>query len=93
MIRPIHFTRIFSSFILLSFLFPAPFLLSLGFCQNRKHILVLHSYNQGLDWTDSENEGIASILRPRSRDIEVYTEYMDTKRFPDDQQSLSFYDY
>jgi two-component system, cell cycle sensor histidine kinase and response regulator CckA len=89
---PLHFAVIFSFFILLSFLVPAPFLLSRGYCQNKKHILVLHSYNQGLDWTDNENKGITSILKPRSRNIEVYTEYMDTKRFPGDQRNRTFAD-
>ena len=57
--------------------------------QEKRHILVLHSYNKGLNWTDNEDEGIKSVLQPRLDDIEVHTEYMDTKRvvgkgdFPD----------
>ena len=49
-------------------------------CQEKKHILVLHSYNKGLEWTDSEDHGIMSVLQPRMDELEVHTEYMDTKR-------------
>jgi hypothetical protein len=77
---------------LLICLAPAPPFLNTGFCQARKHILVLHSYNKGLDWTDSEDEGIASILKSHSLSIEVYTEYLDTKRFPGAQRYPFFFD-
>ena len=43
-----------------------------------KKILVLHSYHQGLEWTDNITAGIHSILD--SMDIDVYYEYLDTKR-------------
>jgi PAS domain S-box-containing protein len=50
--------------------------------QDKKKIFVLHSYHKGLAWTDSEDAGILSVLRKRD-DVEVYTEYMDTKRVAD----------
>jgi PAS domain S-box-containing protein len=79
--------------LLLICLAPAPPFLNMGFCQVRKHILVLHSYNKGLDWTDNEDKGIASILEPHSLDTEIYTEYLDTKRFPDARRYPSFFDF
>ncbi len=48
--------------------------------QEKKHILVVHSYNKGLEWTDNEDEGIMTALRPQLDTLDVYTEYMDTKR-------------
>jgi len=51
-----------------------------GFCQNKIHILVLHSYHQGLEWTDSEDAGINSIIKTSPQKIELHTEYLDTKR-------------
>lgn len=51
--------------------------------QQVNQVLVLHSYHHGLTWTDSEDEGIRSVLRPRTGDIEVHTEYMDTKTIAD----------
>ncbi len=46
----------------------------------KKQILVLHSYNKGLEWTDNEDEGIMSVLRSHLDDLEVHTEYIDSKR-------------
>lgn len=43
-------------------------------------VLVLHSYHQGLEWTDSISAGIQSILSTKENDIEVYYDYLDTKR-------------
>lgn len=49
--------------------------------QETQHVLLLHSYNQGLTWTDSEDSAIRSRLRERVADVEVHTEYLDAKRF------------
>jgi hypothetical protein len=51
----------------------------------RKHVLVLHSYHQGLGWTDRITKGIKSALHDTDQEIELYFEYMDTKRIYDDQ--------
>ncbi|MGD8453205.1 MAG: PAS domain S-box protein [Phycisphaerae bacterium] len=45
----------------------------------RTGVLVLHSYHEGLTWTDGTDEGIREVLGARP-DIEVYTEYLDSKR-------------
>tara|TARA_R110001583_G_scaffold16561_21_gene67973 strand:+ start:48 stop:2495 length:2448 start_codon:yes stop_codon:yes gene_type:complete len=42
------------------------------------NILVLHSYHQGLQWTDNITQGIQSILP--SEENEIYYQYLDTKR-------------
>ena len=55
-------------------------------------VLVLHSYHKGLTWTDGEELGIRSILDGRD-DIEVHTEYLDSKRFPLDHVSDSAADF
>jgi PAS domain S-box-containing protein len=49
----------------------------------KKHVLVLNSYHEGLSWTDNIIKGIDSVLKSESagRDIELYFEYMDTKRY------------
>ena len=46
---------------------------------------MLHSYHQGLGWTDRITEGIKSALHDTDQEIELYFEYMDTKRIYDDQ--------
>lgn len=43
-------------------------------------VLVLHSYHQGLEWTDNITAGIKSILGTKESNIEVYYDYLDTKR-------------
>lgn len=45
-----------------------------------KKVLMLHSYHQGLEWTDSISRGMLSVLGPRFYEIEIYYEYLDTKR-------------
>lgn len=44
-----------------------------------KNILVLHSYHQGLEWTDNISSGIQSVFEDRS-DVNLIFEYLDTKR-------------
>jgi PAS domain S-box-containing protein len=73
-------------FCLLMVLFlPAP-----GFGQDKDHILVLHSYNKGLTWTDSEDAGIEAVLRTRRPQLEVHTEYLDTKLATDAEHYQRF---
>lgn len=48
-----------------------------------KHILILHSYNQGLKWTDNQDRGIRSVFSNRMFDVELHTEYMNTKLIAD----------
>jgi len=47
----------------------------------KKRILILNSYHKGLSWTDNIVVGIESVLRGEGKDIELYIEYMDTKRY------------
>ncbi len=47
--------------------------------ENEKNILVLHSYHQGLAWTDSITRGIRSVFKDRP-DFNIIFEYLDTKR-------------
>lgn len=47
----------------------------------KKRILILNSYHKGLSWTDNIVAGIESVLRGEGKDIELYIEYMDTKRY------------
>jgi diguanylate cyclase (GGDEF)-like protein len=57
---------------------------SLGFqdcyAERKKRILVLHSYHQGLEWTDNITRGVQSVFEPQSADYEIHYEYLDTKR-------------
>lgn len=44
-----------------------------------KNILIIHSYHQGLEWTDSISAGILSVFN-NNPDYNLYFEYIDTKR-------------
>ena len=60
--------------------------------QELKHVLVLHSYNKDLTWTDSEDRGIASVFQTRTADVEVHTEYLDTKLVSDAEHDRLFFE-
>ncbi|PXX95741.1 hypothetical protein DF185_21860 [Marinifilum breve] len=55
----------------------------------KKQVLVLHSYHQGLNWTDNISEGILSVL-DQDDDIEIIFEYMDTKRHSEAEYLAEF---
>jgi len=55
-------------------------------------ILVLHSYHSGLDRVENINAGIEEVLLAKDRqDIELYIEYLDTLRQPEEENSRRFY--
>lgn len=49
------------------------------FANAHKEILLLHSYNDGLKWSDGITNGLKSVIS-RYPDYELSIEYMDTKR-------------
>ncbi|RUT79546.1 ABC transporter substrate binding protein [Ancylomarina longa] len=53
-----------------------------AFAQGRKKVLVLHSYHQGLRWTDNVNKGIKEVMDSIGNKYELDYEYLDTKRNP-----------
>jgi PAS domain S-box-containing protein len=61
-------------------------------CQDLKHVLVLHSYNKGLTWTNSEDDGILSVLQAHTADIEVHTEYLDAKNVSGEEYQRLFFE-
>jgi len=64
---------------------------SISFAQENKHILILHSYHKGQKWNDSITQGVESILNSNGQNIELFFEYMDTKRFYDDRHLNNLY--
>jgi signal transduction histidine kinase len=46
---------------------------------DEKNILVLHSYHQGVEWSDSISEGILSVAN-KHKYVNVHFEYLDAKR-------------
>ena len=52
--------------------------------ETKKHVLILHSYHKGQQWNDGITKGIESVFNENGQNIELFFEYMDTKRFYDD---------
>jgi len=49
---------------------------------SNKHILLLHSYNKGLQWSDEVSRGVEDALATH-KDYQLTTEYMDTLKNED----------
>ncbi len=47
-----------------------------------QQVLLLNSYHAGLSWTDGIVQGIEETLAANGAPVELYVEYMDTKRLP-----------
>lgn len=50
--------------------------------QSAPDILVIHSYNPGLSWTDDIHQGIVETLASSKTPCSLSTEYLDAKRYP-----------
>ncbi|TKG90101.1 GHKL domain-containing protein [Puteibacter caeruleilacunae] len=55
-------------------------IISIGYSKDK--IMVIHSYHQGLDWTDNITKGIKGQFQEFGDSLELYVEYLDTKRNP-----------
>lgn len=60
------------------------------FCQtaqarNTRNVLILHSYHQGLMWTDNISAGIKHVLNAYDGEVEIHFKYLDTKRIPGEE--------
>jgi signal transduction histidine kinase/ActR/RegA family two-component response regulator len=58
---------------------------------SRRTVLVLHSYHPGYVWTDDQDDGLREGLDTSGYDVDVRTEYLDTKRYgkPEDLADLA----
>ncbi len=45
-------------------------------------VLILNSYHKGMKWEDRVTEGLTAEFKKSSLNIQILTEYMDTKRHP-----------
>lgn len=56
-----------------------------------KNVLVLHSYHKGFAWTDEQGAGIEQTLKSVPGQRLIYSEYMDWKRYPGQDNLDHFY--
>jgi len=52
---------------------------------DRRHVLILNSYHKELQWTDNQVVGARKVLSEAVENLELYVEYMDTKRIYTEQ--------
>ena len=57
-----------------------------------KKVLIIHSYHHGLAWTSGQDEGVREVLA-NHENIEISTEYLDTKRIALEEISDTFAKY
>ena len=68
--------------IFLFIIFPAVFFMNnIFYAEEEKKVLILNSYHIGYEWSDSELNGVQDTLKKRYKKLDLYFEYMDTKRF------------
>ncbi len=63
----------------ISFIFLILALISTSYGEEKSKILVIHSYHQGLEWTDNITLGIQSAFS-ENESVELHYEYLDMKR-------------
>lgn len=58
-----------------------------------RSVLVIHSYDQGLAWTNRQNEGILNTLANSEESLNIYVEYMDSRNYPERENLERFREY
>ncbi|NGM82122.1 EAL domain-containing protein [Paenibacillus sp. 7124] len=58
----------------------------------QQNVLILHSYHKGFSWTDDQNNGIEERLKSSKIPPVIYTEYLDWKRYPSEENLQRFYE-
>jgi hypothetical protein len=54
--------------------------------QDARHVLLLHSYHEGFEWSDSIHDGVVDALHSAAgADIRLYVEYLDSIRNPGEE--------
>jgi two-component system cell cycle sensor histidine kinase/response regulator CckA len=54
-------------------------------CKETKKALIIHSYHQGFGRTDKIQEGLLNIFEQSKYNVEMFVEYLDTKRYKYDE--------
>lgn len=65
-------------------------LLQLSAKEEPYRVLIINSYHTGLSWTDSLNKGFTDAIKKFEKPVEIYAEYLDTKRHPENLSSTYY---
>ena len=74
---PLALVRIAAALTVVYLLAPGPVEARAG---QRRRVLIVNSYHEGFQWTDDQVAGARNVLAAAIDDLELYVEYMDTKR-------------
>ncbi len=88
-----HCGKIIVTVLILCFILSATISVSAVDIQQPKSILIIHSYNEGTNWTSEQNAGIISTLSNSNDNLDINVEYMDWKNYPTHSNLESFYNY
>lgn len=58
---------------------------------DRHSVLVIHSYHSELSWTQQTKSGIDQGFEKLDREVEVFHEFLDSKRYPEIHYHLTFF--
>lgn len=58
-----------------------------------KNVLVIHSYHAELSWTKQEKEGIDQGFQNSDRNLRIFHEYLDLKRYPQAPHKQEYLNY
>lgn len=58
-----------------------------------ENVLVIHSYHAELSWTQQEKEGIDQGFQKSDRNLRIFHEYLDLKRYPQAPHKQEYLDY
>lgn len=64
-----------------------------SYSAQKKNILILNSYHKGFQWTDEIQTGITDALKLSLYEKEIFTEYIDSKRFFGDSFKKVLFDF
>ncbi|MGD1821772.1 MAG: ABC transporter substrate binding protein [Pleomorphochaeta sp.] len=57
------------------------------------HVLILHSYNRNLQWTEDIERGIRENIQGASDNVTFSIDYMDAKQHPEEKYQMYLYDF
>ncbi|WP_313559415.1 ABC transporter substrate binding protein [Ruminiclostridium cellobioparum] len=60
---------------------------------NKKNILIINSYSEGLSWTKNESDGILDTLEEAGEMFDISVEYMDWKTYPSGENLKYLHNY
>ena len=61
--------------------------------EDKKNVLVIHSYHPELSWTQQEKQGIDLGFEESKYDVTVFHEFLDAKRYPNLLHGHSFFEH